>query len=66
MDYLDRLKEEKLALDDKLSKLREFLDNPVKPEGVDTTDIFLLVEQKFAMASYSRILTERITRAEAK
>ena len=57
--WQSRVIEEKAALDDKLNRLREFLDSDglaTLPE--DQRD--RLVRQAFAMGNYSAILGERI------
>lgn len=66
--FLDRLRVERSELEEKISKLDEFINH--KPndifEGLDKKDQFLLVSQLSVMKEYLNLLTTRIKKAEAK
>lgn len=58
--FIDRLKQEKIDLDQKREKLEAFLNDTERKEIVDGRQISLLNIQKFAMDAYSQCLTERL------
>lgn len=62
--YQQRVIDEKVALDEKLAKLTEFVGSAAY-EVLDNVDRFLLCRQRDAMVDYSRILEQRIERFAA-
>lgn len=57
--FKERLTVEKAELDDKLGKLKAFMESD-KFNGIDTVQKSLLQVQAHAMLTYSQILFERI------
>jgi hypothetical protein len=57
--YQQRVVDEKAQLDDRLTKLNEFLASE-KREGLPAAEAGRLVAQAEAMGTYSRILGDRI------
>lgn len=60
LDYQKRVVEEKAELDEKLSKLTDFVRSDFFSEEVNALEQARLVNQRKAMQSYSDILGERI------
>lgn len=58
-DYQKRVVAEKEALDDKIGRLRTFLESP-KIEEVDPEERRRLIEQEGYMSGYSAVLGRRI------
>ncbi len=61
MTYLDRMKGERIALDEKLHKLRDFLDSPAV-EKLNKEEYADLRYQCFLMTQYVEVLNRRIER----
>ena len=60
MDYFDRMLEELKALNEKINKLREFIENKEKFEELDYLNRDLLITQYKAMETYLSVLSVRI------
>lgn len=58
--YQQRVVEEKRELDEKLEKLRDFIFHNAVFRTLPPRERQLLVRQQTAMATYSRVLRERI------
>jgi DNA primase large subunit len=59
--WQERVIQEKKELDEKISKLQDFLDNPIQQQGVAREEIVRLYAQNLLMVQYSAILGARIT-----
>lgn len=60
--YQLRVIEEKAQLDEKLSKLKTFIDGNPTFNTMEVTDRHLLVQQVHVMEQYSSVLAQRILR----
>lgn len=61
-DYQERVVKEKQELDNKLSKLSDFITNNPIFNSLPNEDRFLLISQHKVMDQYSSILFDRIKR----
>lgn len=62
--WLERVREEKKDLDDKISKLESFMQNVPNDLSISIHSMYLLSEQLVIMKRYSYILGERIKESE--
>ncbi len=65
MEYLNRIKEEKVELSKKLEALRLFIKSD-KFKDIDSVQMTLLNIQIKSMETYSQCLLERIVRLDVK
>ena len=64
-NWIERVKEEKRELDDKINKLKQFLNTvPSKNDDISLHMIILMSEQLSTMKRYSYLLGERIKEGE--
>jgi len=61
-DWQQRVVDEKAELDEKLSKLQEFIEFSPSFSTLETRDARLLMQQEYIMRNYSDILAKRIER----
>ena len=64
-DWQNRLSDERNQLDERLFKLRTFLESGDADAPAPSGSIYLLREQEMHMADYLAVLNERIKRLEA-
>lgn len=64
--WLERVREEKKVLDDKITKLEAFMQNVPNDLSISIHSIYLMSEQLVIMKRYSYILGERIKEGEKK
>lgn len=62
--WLERVREEKEALDDKIAKLEAFMQNVPNDLSISIHSMYLMSEQLVIMKRYSYILGERIKEGE--
>lgn len=64
--WLERVREEKKALDDKIAKLEIFMQDVPNNLNISIHSMYLMSEQLVVMKRYSYILGERIKEGERK
>lgn len=64
--WLERVREEKKDLDDKIAKLEIFMQNVPNNLSISIHSMYLMSEQLVVMKRYSYILGERIKEGERK
>lgn len=64
--WLERVREEKKDLDDKITKLEAFMRNVPNDLSISIHSMYLMSEQLVIMKRYSYILGERIKEGENK
>jgi hypothetical protein len=64
MSWLDRLKQEKAELNEKLTALKKALESP--HESISLEQLALLEQQSEAMQTYLDILVERLSLIESE
>lgn len=62
--WLERVREEKKDLDDKIAKLETFMQNVPNNLSISIHSMYLMSEQLVVMKRYSYILGERIKEGE--
>lgn len=66
-NWLERVKNEKRELDDKIVKLSAFMQTvPTENDNISDHMLWLLGEQLYVMKKYSQILSERIKESEKR